>query len=45
MIFGSEVETLDLSTFLASILQGVCYGFTFVELGEIYTSIFPYGKL
>lgn len=41
MIFGSEIETLDLSTFLTGILQGVCYGFTFVELGEIYTAYFP----
>jgi hypothetical protein len=41
MIFGSDVELLDLSTFLSSILGHLCYGFTLVELGDTYAAFFP----
>lgn len=41
MIFGSEVEMLDLSTFLTGIIQGKCYGFTLVELTDTYAAYFP----
>jgi len=41
MIFGSEVELLDLATFLTSILGHLCYGFTLVELSENYAAFFP----
>lgn len=41
MIFGSEVEILDLSTFITSLLQDVCYGFTLNELSDSYAAYFP----
>lgn len=41
MIFGSEVEMLDLATFLTSVLGDLCYGFTLVELTDSYAAFFP----
>ena len=41
MIFGSEVEMIDLATYLPSVLGGLCYGFTLVELSENYAASFP----
>lgn len=41
MIFGSEVETLDLATFLTGVLGHLCYGFTLLELGDTYAAFFP----
>lgn len=41
MIFGSEVEMLDLATFLTGVLGHLCYGFTLVELADTYAAFFP----
>jgi repressor of nif and glnA expression len=41
MIFGSDVDLVDLATVLSSILFDTCYGYTLVEIVNDYAAFFP----